>query len=91
VVLLGVLVGASAVGLLGAILASPTIATFKVLATYSLNKILDRDPFYNLETKPVLPVRPSPLVQTALTTYEQLQERYQQLTSELRPPHDEEE
>jgi predicted PurR-regulated permease PerM len=91
VVLLGVLIGASAVGLLGAILASPTIATFKVVATYTWNKILDRDPFYNLEPKPAPPPRPSPLVQTALATYEQLQERYQQLAGEPQGPGEEEE
>jgi predicted PurR-regulated permease PerM len=91
VVLLGVLVGASAVGLAGAILASPTIATFKVVATYTWNKILDREPFYNLEPKPPPPPRPSPLVQTALTTYEQLQDRYQQLASDLGIPSEEEE
>jgi predicted PurR-regulated permease PerM len=91
VVLLGVLIGASAVGLLGAILASPTIATFKVVATYTWNKILDRDPFHNLEPRPVLPPRPSPLVQTALATYEQLQERYQQLSGELQGSSEEEE
>jgi len=91
VVLLGVLVGASAFGLLGAILASPVIATFKVIATYTWNKILDRDPFYNLEPEPEQITTPTPLVQTALTTYEHLQERYQQLTAELQESNDEEE
>jgi hypothetical protein len=91
VVLLGVLVGASAFGLIGAILASPTIATFKVIAIYTWNKILDRDPFYNLDPQPVQLPGQSPLVQTALSTYEQFQERYQQLTDELQRSNDEEE
>jgi predicted PurR-regulated permease PerM len=91
VVLLGVLIGTSAVGLLGTILASPTIATFKIMGTYSWNKILDRDPFYNLEPQPPPPPRPSHLVQTALATYEQLQERYQQLAGELQGSDEEEE
>jgi predicted PurR-regulated permease PerM len=90
-VLLGVLIGASAFGLLGAILASPTVATFKVIAIYTWNKILDRDPFRNLEPEPRPAAIPTPLVKTALTTYEQLHERYHQLITELHGPSDEEE
>ena len=67
------------------------IATFKVIATYTWNKILDRDPFYNLEPEPEQITTPTPLVQTALTTYEHLQERYQQLTADLQESGDEEE
>ncbi len=93
VILLGVLIGTSTFGLLGAVLASPTIATFKVLATYVWNKIFDRDPFYQLETSPPRMVPRKPIAQTVRTTYESLQEQYQQLASVARkwPPADDEE
>jgi predicted PurR-regulated permease PerM len=45
VTLIGVLVGASLVGILGIFLAAPTIATIRVLAGYIHAKLQDRDPF----------------------------------------------
>ncbi len=45
VMLVGVVIGASTAGLLGAFLATPILATLRVLAIYTYNKILDRPPF----------------------------------------------
>jgi len=81
VVLLGVVIGTSVAGLLGTVLAAPVIATGKVLATYTWNKMLDREPFYDLEPKPIEPPRPPRLAQTARLAFGQLQERYQAFSS----------
>lgn len=45
VVLTGVLVGATTWGILGALLAAPTIASCREIIIYLYNKILDQDPF----------------------------------------------
>lgn len=45
VMLIGVVVGASAAGLIGAFLATPVVASLRVLCFYAYNKLLDRDPF----------------------------------------------
>jgi predicted PurR-regulated permease PerM len=44
-VMVGVLMGASLAGLLGAILAAPVLATLKLFAVYVWRKMLDLDPF----------------------------------------------
>ncbi len=45
VMLVGVVIGASVAGLIGAFLATPLVASLRVLAAYGYNKILDRPPF----------------------------------------------
>jgi HAD superfamily hydrolase (TIGR01549 family) len=45
VILFGVLVGAELLGILGMLLAAPTIASARVLVGYVFNKILDQEPF----------------------------------------------
>jgi predicted PurR-regulated permease PerM len=45
VVLIGVLMGTSLAGLLGAVLAAPVIATLKLFGTYVWRKMLDLPPF----------------------------------------------
>lgn len=50
VVLIGVLMGTSLAGLLGAVLAAPVIATLKLFGTYVWRKMLDLPPF--AETSP---------------------------------------
>lgn len=45
VMLIGVVVGAGAAGLIGAFLATPVVASLRVLCSYAYNKLLDRDPF----------------------------------------------
>ena len=80
VVLVGVLVGTTVAGLPGTVLAAPIIATGRVLTTYALNKIMDREPFYRLETKKVEPVQLRPLAESMIaTTQQQLQEKVQQI------------
>ena len=49
VVMIGVLMGASLAGLLGAVLAAPVIATLKLYGLYVWNKMLDLPPFTNEE------------------------------------------
>jgi len=45
VILIGAIVGAELLGILGMLLAAPTIATLRVLVGYAFNKLLDQDPF----------------------------------------------
>lgn len=59
VTIVGVLVGANLVGIVGIFLAAPTIATVRVLARYAHAKIMDRDPF-----PPSPPPPPTPAPQT---------------------------
>jgi len=44
-VMIGILAGGQLAGILGILLAAPTLATFKVLGAYILNRLYDRDPF----------------------------------------------
>ncbi len=57
-VLVGVIVGASNAGVLGAFLASPVLASLKVLGFYAYNKVLDRPPFPE-QVEPPPPPAPS--------------------------------
>ena len=45
VVIVGVLMGSSLAGILGAILAAPVIATLKLLGIYAWRKMFDQPPF----------------------------------------------
>ena len=90
VVLMGVVIGTSAAGLLGTVLAAPVIATARVLAVYAWNKILDREPFYQLDPKPT-PPNP-PVGESVRSAFERLQTQYQLIAAVAQPwPGDEEE
>ena len=54
VTIVGVLVGANLVGILGIFLAAPTIATLRVLARYVHHKVMDREPFPDAAPSPVV-------------------------------------
>jgi predicted PurR-regulated permease PerM/phosphoglycolate phosphatase-like HAD superfamily hydrolase len=45
VILIGALIGAELLGILGLLLAAPVIASLRVLLGYAFNKLLDQDPF----------------------------------------------
>lgn len=45
VIIVGVLIGAELLGILGMLLAAPTIASARVLVGYVFNKLLDQEPF----------------------------------------------
>jgi len=45
VIIIGVFMGASLLGLIGAILAAPILATIKLLGTYAWRKMFDLPPF----------------------------------------------
>ncbi len=79
VVLLGVVIGTTVAGLYGAVLAAPTVATGRVLVTYAWNKIVDREPFYQLA--PAAPQQVRPPARTVRWIYLQVQERYPQFSS----------
>jgi predicted PurR-regulated permease PerM len=49
VVLIGIIVGASLGGILGMLIAAPTIATLRILGRYVFGRLYDRDPFAELE------------------------------------------
>jgi predicted PurR-regulated permease PerM/phosphoglycolate phosphatase-like HAD superfamily hydrolase len=52
VVFVGLIAGAQVAGVLGILLASPTIACLRVLVSYGIAKLLDQDPFAALQTPP---------------------------------------
>lgn len=52
VVIVGVLAGTSVAGVLGAILAAPTLATIKLLGSYGWRKLFDLEPFPDPEPEP---------------------------------------
>lgn len=90
VVLVGVVIGTSAAGLLGTVLAAPVIATGRVLVVYAWNKIVDREPFYQLEPEP--PPPSPPVGESVRSAYERLQKQYQLIAAAAQPlPGDEEE
>ena len=61
-VLIGIVVGAQAGGVLGALLAAPTLATLRILAHYVHARLLDRPPYPELvrRASPESPPRRSP-------------------------------
>ena len=59
-VLLGVLMGASLAGILGAVLAAPILATIKLLSIYLWRKMFDLPPFSDPAFEPVKPRQPRP-------------------------------
>jgi predicted PurR-regulated permease PerM len=62
-VMIGILAGGQLAGILGILLAAPTLATFKVLGTYILNRLYDRDPFPGPgEEQEETPAEPKPTV-----------------------------
>jgi len=58
VVLIGALMGASVAGVLGILLAAPTLATLRVISRYVYKKLMDEDPFPAEEAKPPAPEPP---------------------------------
>jgi predicted PurR-regulated permease PerM len=67
VVLIGVILGANIAGILGVLLAAPTMATLRVLLEYVFRKLADQDPFpatkevaQGQETTPPTPVLGTP-------------------------------
>jgi predicted PurR-regulated permease PerM len=59
-VIVGVFVGASLAGVLGAILAAPILASLKILGQYAWHKLFDQPPFPETETSPEPAVEASP-------------------------------
>lgn len=62
-VMVSVLVSANLLGIVGVVLAAPVVATMKLIFEYVLNKLLDRDPWDGVKTKP--PLLPRPVLQQA--------------------------
>ncbi|MCS7221403.1 MAG: AI-2E family transporter [Anaerolineae bacterium] len=54
VVFIGLIAGAQVAGVLGILLASPTIASLRVIVSYVIAKLLDREPFEPLPSPPDL-------------------------------------
>ncbi|MCL4560162.1 MAG: AI-2E family transporter [Chloroflexi bacterium] len=55
VIILGIIAGASLVGVPGVVLAAPTIATLRVLARYIYARLFDMEPFPDTSLKPMPP------------------------------------
>jgi len=51
-VLVMVFISASLFGFIGVLLSAPVLASLKLLLTYMTNKLMDQDPWRNLETFP---------------------------------------
>lgn len=58
VVIIGIIVGATVAGVLGIALAAPTIATLRVIGRYIRAKMLDLDPFPELQSVPATAPQP---------------------------------
>jgi predicted PurR-regulated permease PerM len=58
VVILGIVAGAVLAGVLGILLAAPTIASARVLGRYVYANLFDLDPFPNTSTSPLPPPNP---------------------------------
>jgi predicted PurR-regulated permease PerM len=57
-VMVSALVGANLFGLVGVVLAAPVVATLKLLGSYTMNRMLDRDPWQGIRTSPLLSSSP---------------------------------
>lgn len=80
-VLIAILAGGSLRGILGMLLAAPTLATFRVLGRYVLHRLYDRDPFAKLtaeEEDEAKEPEPSLIRQASKAALDQLQERMKQ-------------
>jgi predicted PurR-regulated permease PerM len=62
VVMIGIIAGGQLAGILGVLLAAPTLATFRVLARYILRRLYDRDPFAEPATREEERARPRPSI-----------------------------
>jgi predicted PurR-regulated permease PerM len=82
-VMIGILAGGQLAGILGILLAAPTLATFKVVGTYILNRLYDRDPFpasseeTEVEEETAEP-KPTMVKKVGTTALEHLQKRVEQ-------------
>ncbi len=64
IVIIGVFMGASIAGILGAILAAPILATLKLVTVYAWRKLFDQPPFP--ENDPLLAVNPAEIVDASV-------------------------
>lgn len=76
-VLIAVLAGGQLAGILGILLAAPTLATFRVLGRYILSRLYDRDPFaqFPVEEEETDWPTPAALREAGEAALERLQER----------------
>jgi predicted PurR-regulated permease PerM len=58
-VMVSALVGANLFGLVGVVLAAPVVATLKLVWSYMINRLLDKDPWYAIRSSP--PPAPRPM------------------------------
>ncbi len=75
-VLIGIIIGGSLAGILGMLLAAPTLATLRVLGRYVFYRLYDRDPFAEPEEEP--PPRPRILKRAGEAALGRLQEKLEQ-------------
>lgn len=59
-VLIAIIVGGNLAGILGMLLATPVVATLRIVARYVFSRLYDRDPFAEDEAKLLQARRPSP-------------------------------
>jgi predicted PurR-regulated permease PerM len=80
-VMIGILAGGQLAGILGILLAAPTLATLKVVSAYILNRLYDRDPFPLLKEKEKeqpTPTTPTVVKKAGTAALEHLQKKVEQ-------------
>lgn len=81
-VMIGLLAGGQLAGILGVLLAAPTVATLKVLGTYTLGRLYDKDPFParsepRRKVTPKVP-KPTAVKKAGTATLKRLQKKVEQ-------------
>jgi predicted PurR-regulated permease PerM len=84
VVMVGIIAGGQLAGILGVLLAAPTLATFRVLGRYILRRLYDRDPFAEPaeakmpRRKPAISAPPTVVKKVGEAALDRLQEKVRQ-------------
>lgn len=85
-VMVGILAGGQLAGILGILLAAPTLATFKAVGSYILNRLYDRDPFPERGQEPEeisTGPKPTMIKKVGAATLELLHQRVEQAKKQV--------
>jgi len=85
VVMIGIIAGGQLAGILGVLLAAPTLATFRVVARYIIRRLYDREPFVEsvVRAQPEPQPRPSVVRKAGQAALARLQERMKQAAKQV--------
>jgi predicted PurR-regulated permease PerM len=84
VVMIGIIAGGQLAGILGVLLAAPTLATFRVVGRYVLRRLYDRDPFVEPVEEEQEKPRPKPTMvkKVGEAALDRLQKKVKQATKQ---------